>query len=335
MTSTTAILEAARAWLDDGQRVTLATVVETWGSAPRRPGAHMVIAESGAFAGSVSGGCVEGAVVEEAQTGMDLPGIRTLEYGVSDDEAWAVGLACGGRVRIALQAVTAEVGSAIDEILQARGEGRAVMAILDLESGSLEVLPGVALDAHPEVAEDEFAPCLRLDQTRIAGDGRYLLRPHNPPARVIVVGAAHLAQSVVRLLDTLQFETVVVDPRQIFTRDERFPGVRVLDAWPDDAFDRLGLDARCAVLALSHDPKLDDPALERALRSEAFYVGALGSRRTHARRLERLADRGLTPEELGRIHAPVGLDIGARSPDEIAVSIVAEIVGVLRGAVQP
>jgi xanthine dehydrogenase accessory factor len=298
----------------------------------------MAIAEDGEFVGSVSGGCVEVAVVEEARGVLVDGGPRVVEFGVADDVAWAVGLACGGRIQVRLEPV-GEAGlpdAVLEEILAARSDSRPVVLVTELPAGDHVVLaPGAA---HP--TRSEIAEALRLDQARTVGtaggeaeggeDSRYFLRPHNPPVRVAIVGAVHLAQALVPLVQAVGYQAVVIDPRDDFATPGRFPGVTLLRSWPREALEALAPDARTGVVVVSHDPKFDDPALIRALESEAFYVGALGSRRTHARRLERLREAGVSETDLERIRAPIGLDVGARSPEEIAVAILAEIVRDLR-----
>lgn len=296
----------------------------------------MAISDSGDFAGSVSGGCVEGAVVEEARGAMAAGRPRLVEYGVTDEDAWAVGLACGGQIQIHLDPVTEGMldETVLRELVAAREAGQAVVLATELSSGEATLW---RLDAATDSATlDEpirraARQALLDDMTTVvdAHGNEVLLRPHNPPVRVIVVGAVHLAQAMVPVIEAAGFVPMVVDPRQAFATPERFPGVRLVDAWPAEAMDALRPDHRTAVVVVTHDPKLDDPALTSALASPAFYVGALGSRRTHARRRERLSSEGVADEALDRIHAPVGLDIGARTPGEIAVSVVAQIVAAL------
>ncbi len=344
---TDAILRQARDWRAQGKEVVLATVLDTWGSAPRRPGAHMAVADDGAFVGSVSGGCVEVAVVEEARGVLAQGAPRTVEFGVANDVAWSVGLACGGRIQVRLEPVGTGDGAlpdpVLDELLAARSAARPVVLVTDLTAGThwlapggsperpdggpLEVTPARPAVVPPEVIDD----VLRLDQARTTADGPHLfLRPHNPPVRIVVVGAVHLGQALVPLIQAVGYQVIVIDPREAFATPGRFPGVTLFRQWPVEALDEIRPDARTAVVLVSHDPKFDDPALTRALDSEAFYVGALGSRRTHARRLERLREAGAPEAALNRIRAPIGLDIGARSPEEIAVAILSEIVRDLR-----
>jgi xanthine dehydrogenase accessory factor len=336
MRSTTEILRQLRAWRADAHDAALATVVSTWGSAPRPVGGYMAVCDTGAFVGSVSGGCVEAAVVDVARGVMEGKAPRVVEYGVTDEDAWAVGLACGGRVRISVAPVD-EVGLAdgmLAEMIRAREASEPFVVASRLDSGAHELLRPV--DASGDDAETALAAAARAavlsDRAGLVDiEGEELfLRPHNPPARVIIVGAAHVTQSLVPLASEAGFDVVVVDPRAAFASEERFPDVRLVRSWPAQALDELGLDHRTAIVTVTHDPKLDDPALLAALRAKPFYIGALGSRRTHASRLARLEQEGIERAELARIHAPVGLDIGARTTQEIAVSIVAQIIQALR-----
>jgi len=328
MSGTTDIFRQIRTWRSEGHEVALATVVSTWGSAPRPVGGYMAICDTGSFVGSVSGGCVEGAVVEEAMGVMAEQVPRTVEYGITDEDAWLVGLACGGRVRISVGPVgpTGLEDELVEDIIAAREAHEGVVLATWLDSAVHQLLQkkdeGVD-GAHEALLEDRAT--LRETET-----GDVLLRPHNPPVRVIIVGAAHVTQSLVPLAVSAGFAVVVVDPRTAFASEERFPDVRLVTSWPREALAELGLDHRTAVVTVTHDPKLDDPALLAALEADPFYIGALGSRRTHASRLERLAAEGADPASFGRIHAPVGLDIGARTTQEISVSIIAEIVQILR-----
>jgi xanthine/CO dehydrogenase XdhC/CoxF family maturation factor len=337
MHGTTDILLQVQNWRSDGHSVALATVVSTWGSAPRPVGGSMAVCDSGAFVGSVSGGCVEAAVVHEAEGVMSENTARAVAYGVSDEDAWQVGLACGGKVRVSLVPVGA--GGLPDELLgeliRARKAGEPVVLASWLRSGAHELLrlsDGAIDGASSALAATAAHKALLEDRATLLETeaGELFLRPHNPPARMIVVGAAHVTQALAPMAALAGFEVVVVDPRAAFASEERFPGVRIERAWPKEALEQLGFDHRTAVVTVTHDPKIDDPALMAALAGSPFYIGALGSRRTHASRLARLETEGVDKEALERIHAPVGLDIRARTPQEIAVSIVAEVVQALR-----
>ncbi len=308
----------ALGWHQSGQGAALATVVQTWGSAPRRVGAMLAVSGSGDMAGSVSGGCVEGAVVAESLEAIADGAPRMLEYGVSDGDAFAVGLACGGTIRVLVQ----PVGSALPaDVLAALVDARAAR-----QPAALVTAPG----AVPVLETSGHGDRFRMDRSGFEDDGETFIAIHNPPLRLIVVGAVHIAQALVPMARIAGYDPIIIDPRAAFASDARFPGEVLLDDWPDDGVRALGLDARTALVLLTHDPKLDDPALTEGLRSDVFYIGALGSTRTHAKRLERMREAGFTGADLARIHGPVGLDIGAAGPSEIALSILAQMTQVLR-----
>lgn len=312
--------ETALAWHRDGIGAALATVVQTWGSAPRRVGAQLAVGGDGRIEGSVSGGCVEGAVIVEALEAIDSGTHRLLEFGISDDDAFAVGLACGGTIRILIEPVGQVLPVEILEALVKARQGRAALAYeVNVETGARRLVTG------------EYPTRMRMDRSGFDDDGQTFVAVHNPPLRLIVVGAVHIAQALVPMARIAGYDPVVVDPRDAFASTDRFPGETILQDWPDEAVRNLGLDARTALVLLTHDPKLDDPALEAALKAEVFYIGALGSTRTHAKRVERMTAAGCSPDQIGRIHGPVGLDIGAAGPAEIAVAILAQMTGVLRG----
>jgi len=317
------IPETALAWHRAGQGAALATVVETWGSAPRPVGSQLAISGAAGIAGSVSGGCVEGAVVAEALEAIEDGRPRMLDFGVSDDEAFAVGLACGGRIRVLVEPVGGAqgiAGSLLADLAAARAARRAVALLVDTDSWQrrLAEAPG----------DDALAARFRSDKSGF--EGALFVGLHNPPLRMVVVGAVHIAQPLMRMARLAGYDATLVDPREAFASEARFPGERLVTDWPDEALEELGLDARTAVVTLTHDPKLDDPAIMAALRAPVFYLGCLGSTRTHAKRVARLTEAGFTEAEIGRIHAPVGLDIGARSPAEIAVAVLAEVTQALR-----
>jgi xanthine dehydrogenase accessory factor len=320
---TEALPELALSWHRAGKGAVLATVIETWGSAPRRVGSQLVIGADMAMMGSVSGGCVEGAVVEEAMVALKDGRPRVLTFGVSDETAFAVGLACGGTIRVLLEPVgKALPETLLEDLVAARGARRPVAYRVNLATWDRAL---VAPD--PENAE-----LFRADRSGVAETpaGAVFTHIHNPPLRLAVIGAVHIAQHLVPMARACGYDVLVVDPREAFGSAERFPGTALSHDWPDEALAAFGLDTRTAVVTLTHDPKLDDPAIRATLGSEAFYLGCLGSTRTNAKRTARLTGAGLTPAQLARIHAPVGLDIGAATPAEIAVSIMAQITQTLR-----
>ncbi|MBU2359850.1 MAG: XdhC family protein [Alphaproteobacteria bacterium] len=314
------LLQTALDWHRAGRRVAVATVIETWGSAPRGTGSLLVIDDAGRMEGSVSGGCVEGAVIMEALDAIPTGAVRLLDYGVSDDEAFAVGLACGGRIRVLVEPVGGAMPLHLLEQLVAAITARDPVAyVIDLDGQARKL-------ANPADYPDRF----RLDRSGVEADGRTFIAVHNPPLRMIVVGAVHIAQALLPMARACGFDPVLIDPRGAFGSAERFPGETILEDWPDEAMAQLAPDTRTAVVTLTHDPKLDDPAIQQTLRSKAFYLGCLGSTRTHAKRVSRLTEAGFTDADIARIHAPVGLDLGGRAPAEIAVSIMAQIIATLR-----
>jgi len=317
------IPETARDWARSGKGAALATVVETWGSAPRPVGSQLAVSGDSEIVGSVSGGCVEGAVVVEALEALDDGNCRILEFGVSDDEAFAVGLACGGRIRVMVEPIGRGQGidpRLLDKLVGARAGRRAIAVVTD----TVRWTRGIA--GH----EDEPA---RFDADRSGFDeanpARFIAI-HNPPLRLAVVGAVHIAQPLLVMAEAAGYDVTLIDPREAFASEGRFPGGHLVHDWPDAALEAHGLDARTAVVTLTHDPKLDDPALDAALKSPVFYIGALGSKRTHAKRVARLTEAGFAEAQIARIDAPIGLDLGSRSPAEIAVSILAQMTERLR-----
>jgi xanthine dehydrogenase accessory factor len=322
--------ETAARWLGEGRGVALATVVKTWGSAPRQAGSQIAVRDDGVFVGSVSGGCVEGAVIGEAQAAMKDGKVRLLEFGVADENAWSVGLACGGRIEILVEPLAGGKATAtLAALNQARRAECAVVRAVDLSSGE-ERLIDPRTDLSPlGVAA---AQAVQTDQsTRFEIEGRsWFLGVFNPPLDLAIIGAVHVAQPLAKMAAIAGYKVRVIDPRASFATAERFPGITLSHEWPDEALARLPLGRRSALIVLAHDPKIDDPALAAALASPAFYIGALGSKRTHAARLARLKAHGFTDDALARIHGPVGLAIGAKSPAEIAVSILAQMTERLR-----
>jgi xanthine dehydrogenase accessory factor len=320
------IPEAALAWAREGRGAALATVVETWGSAPRPRGSQLAISREAEIAGSVSGGCVEGAVVAEGLEALDDGRPRMLEFGVSDAEAFAVGLACGGRIRVMVEPVGVGSGPGpelLERLVAARAAREPVVYAVRPEAWERRLVtgPGDPLWPAAEAA---------LVSDRSGFEGEWFLGVHNPPLRMAVVGAVHIAQALVPMARIAGYDVIVIDPREAFASEARFPGTALSHDWADEALAAFGLDSRTAVVTLTHDPKLDDPAIAAALRAPVFYLGCLGSPRTHAKRVERLKAAGFGEAEIARIHAPIGADIGAQSPAEIAVAILAQLTERLR-----
>src|SRR5688572_25383177 len=327
-------------WRADGkpQSIALATVVQTWGSSPRRAGAKMALTPDGKITGSVSGGCVEGAVYESGVDVLKSNRPQLLHFGVADETAWEVGLACGGSIDIFVKPLDEEFFRALRSVLVEEKSAVVVTVV----RGSVELLGRELLvDENGNVTGslsdemDKQALALARETLARSESRRAMLNEEVevflevilPPPTLIAVGGVHITTALMALAKTLGYRTVVIDPRSAFGNAERFPDVdRLIQRWPDEAFQEIPLTRSTAVAMLTHDPKLDDPALKIALPSPAFYVGALGSKTTQAKRRQRLLEDGLTEEQLNRLHGPIGLDIGAGTPEEIAMSIMAEVV---------
>jgi xanthine dehydrogenase accessory factor len=305
------VLTALETWLDQGHACQLVTVVQTWGSSPRPQGAMMALRADGVVVGSVSGGCIEDDLIARAEQGMGFSRLPELiTYGIAADDAHRYGLPCGGTIRLVCESVHA--GSGIRQVLQAMRTRQMVARRLDIDTGSVRVDP---------VEPGQCAAALTLQ------DG-VMSTAFGPRWRLLIIGAGPLSQFLAQVATGLDYHVIVCDPREQYRAGWSVPGVEVVHAMPDDLVLELKLDQRSAVVALTHDPKLDDLALMEALRSDAFYVGAIGSRLNTARRRERLLQFDVSAAQLDRLHAPIGLDIGSKTPPEIAISILAQLTAV-------
>ena len=304
------VLRQARAWHAAGEPVWLVTVIETWGSAPRPPGALLALRGDGQVVGSVSGGCVEDDLIDRVRHGERVAQPSLITYGVTKEEAARFGLPCGGNLRLVQEPLRSTAW--IDELLACTDRHELVARRLDLASGE------VRIEAARRGEPFQF-------------DGQQLRALFGPRWRMLVIGAGQLSRVLAQMALALDFEVICCDPREEYHLSWDIPGTVFSKAMPDDLVAELQLDPHCAVVAVTHDPKLDDLALLEALKSPAFYVGALGSRGNTAARKQRLALFDLSPAEIDRLHGPIGLDIGSRTPAEIAVSILAEVVAVKNG----
>lgn len=333
-------------WRAQGQAIALATVIQTWGSAPRGVGAKMALTPGGEIAGSVSGGCVEGAVFEAGVQTLKSGRPQLLHFGVADETAWEVGLACGGTIEVFVEPLDLALydrlrAALVDEqpvtvVTVVRGPaellGRKLVMHADGSTfGTLgEALEATALAAARAALASGQARRLTLPQA--AEPVEVFIEVNLPSPTLVIVGGVHIAIALTAIAKALGYRTVVVDPRRAFGSEVRFPHAdRLIRAWPDEALAQVGLTPSTAVVMLTHDPKLDDPALKIALSSPAFYIGALGSRTTQAKRRRRLLEAGLSEAQLARLHGPIGLDLGARTPEEIALAVMAQIVAVRNG----
>lgn len=305
------VLKTCAAWMAGGRRCELVTVIKTWGSSPRPVGATLAICDDGTVVGSVSGGCIEDDLIEHVRTHGILRALpEVVSYGISADEAHRFGLPCGGTIELAIEPLHA--GSGVAELLARLERHELIERRLDLKSGAVSLhaaAPGAVL-----VLDDDL-----------------LTTQHGPRWRLLIIGASQLSRFVAQIATAMDYHVIVCDPREDYRGGWNVPGVPLSQAMPDDLVLELQLDSRSAVLALTHDPKLDDLALMEALKSPAFYVGAIGSRANNAKRRERLLQFDVTPEQLARLHGPVGLYIGSKTPAEIAISILAELTAVKNG----
>ena len=334
------ILDTMNRWLGEGRQAALATVVKTWGSAPRRVGSKMGITAEMAMIGSVSGGCVEGAVVEEALASLKDGRPRLLQFGVADDTAWEVGLTCGGSIEIYVEPLNQAWWQTLSDLAQ---NDRFGMTITLLEGG--QIGEKALLDAQAQILyqtdklSDEMLAAMKalprmtsksgvqkMGETRVMADIQ-AQRPH-----LILIGGVHVSIPLQEMAARLGFRVSIVDPRSAFASAERFPNVaNILHSYPDKALPQLGLDGSTYLAVLTHDPKIDDKALITALPASIPYIGVLSSSRTHRQRVARLKQAGLSDDLIAQIRTPIGIDIGASAPEEIAVCILAEIIAVRNG----
>ncbi|HJR81457.1 MAG TPA: XdhC/CoxI family protein [Anaerolineales bacterium] len=332
------ILSDIDRWRAQSKSIALATVIQTWGSSPRRAGAKMALTTDGMISGSVSGGCVEGAVCETGVEVLRSNRPQLLHFGVADETAWEVGLACGGSIDIFVKPLDSEFFKVLRSVLM---EERPAVVVTLVRGPDQQLGRELLVEENGKVTGtlySEFDPkaiqvakeVLRQGDSRrvmLNDDVEVFMEVILPPPTLIAVGGVHITIALVALAKTLGYRTLVIDPRSAFGNADRFPNVdQLIQAWPDDAFRQIRITRSTAIAMLTHDPKLDDPALKLALPSPAFYVGALGSKTTQAKRRQRLLEEGLADSELERLHGPIGLDIGAGTPEEIAMSIMAEIV---------
>jgi xanthine dehydrogenase accessory factor len=310
------VLKTCDSWLGAGLACELVTVLKTWGSSPRPEGSMLAICEDGRVVGSVSGGCIEDDMIDRARReGLQrtLPGIVT--YGMTADEAHRFGLPCGGTIELAVEPLSH--ASQVGELLRRLGAGELLARRLDLYTGAVTLRTAL--------------PSQSMQVSSAA-----LVTLHGPRWRLLIIGAGQLSRFVAQIAQGMDYAVTVCDPREEYRDSWAVPGIELATGMPDDVVQAMKLDARCAVIALTHDPKLDDLALMEALKSEAFYVGAIGSRLNNQRRRERMAEHfDLSAQQLERLHGPIGLYIGSKTPPEIAISILAELTAVKNAVALP
>ena len=298
-------------WTRDGEEIAVATVVETWGSSPRPLGSKMLVTRSGKMAGSVSNGCIEGAVFEEALKVLKSGQPKIAAFGVADDVAFEVGLACGGHIEVFIQALAGPQRQVVDML----NRNQPATLKTNLVTGEAEVIEGTP--SGTELAKRE---------------GDVFIEPFRRPAHLVIIGAIHIAIPLHRLAKLMGYRVTVVDARAKFATKERFPEAdELIVAWPDEAMAKIAVDNSTYVVVLTHDPKFDLPALRSVLKKDAGYIGAIGSRKTNQNRFDALRKEGFTEDELSRVHGPIGLDLGSRGAEETALGILAEITAVRFG----
>lgn len=309
------VLKTCSDWIAAGKQCELVTVIRTWGSSPRPEGATLGICEDGRVVGSVSGGCIEDDLIDRAhRDGITRTRPEIVTYGITADEAHRFGLPCGGTIQLAIEPLSAR--SRIDELIAKLAQGELVARRVDLQSGEVTLGPAKA--------------GMSLQVSEAA-----LTTIHGPRWRLLIIGAGQLSRFLAQIAVGMDYAVTVCDPREEYRDGWSVEGVQVVHAMPDDLVMEMRLDSRCAVVALTHDPKLDDLALMEALKSDAFYVGAIGSRSNDEKRRERLLEFDLTPEQLSKLHGPIGIYIGSKTPSEIAISILAELTAVKNGVQLP
>lgn len=341
------ILADLERWQRDGAAIALATVVQAWGSSPRLAGAKMAMTADGQVTGSVSGGCVENAVFEAGAESLSTKRPQLLHFGVADETAWSVGLACGGSIDIFVKPLDESIFENL-KFVHRNDEQALLVTIIrgpdDLPGrellihgdGRMTGTLGQEWDAIAVKLAHEAVPDQTSRRVLLNEDVEIFIETILPPPTLMIIGGVHIAVSLATLGKMMGFRTVLVDPRGIWGNMERFPDVdRLIKAWPDEAFEKIQVTRSTAIVMLTHDPKLDDPAIKHALNSPAFYVGALGSKTTNAKRHERLLNDGVIESQLSRLHAPIGLDIGASTPEEIALAVMSEVVKSYRKQNQP
>ncbi|QGZ39303.1 xanthine dehydrogenase accessory factor [Pseudoduganella flava] len=308
------VLKTSAAWIATGHRCELVTVVKTWGSSPRPVGALLAVCDDGRVVGSVSGGCIEDDLIDRVrQHGITRTLPEVVSYGITADEAHRFGLPCGGTIELAIEPLGPHSG--IDELLRRLEQHQLVERRVDLKTGAITLDKAVA------------GSVLTLTD-------EHFITQHGPRWRLLIIGAGQLSRFVAQIATAMDYHVTVCDPREEYRAGWTLPDVQLVHAMPDDLVIEMKLDRRSAVVALTHDPKLDDLALMEALKSDAFYVGAIGSRANNAKRRERLLQFDVTEEQLARLHGPVGLYIGSKTPAEIAISILAEMTAVKNGVPQ-
>lgn len=317
-------------WYKENRRFVIATVIKTWGSAPRIPGSLMAISDSGEFIGSVSGGCVEGDVIRNSKHVFDSEETAKITYGVSNEDAWTVGLTCGGKLEVWIEKMWKK--EIWNEIFKCQETGNSCVLATDGKNQVLLADSKFTGQAPDRQITNAMKLCLAKGKPDVVGkdENTWFVNVFSAKNQLIIIGAAHISAHLVHLGSLLGFETIIIDPRGLFADKQQFSVApdKTFKNWPAEVLDKFNLDQNTFVVLLTHDPKIDDQALHILLKSGVAYIGALGSSKTHQKRVQRLKNDGFTDDDINRISGPVGLNIHARFPEEIALSIISEIIKV-------
>ena len=310
-------------WLIDKREIAVASVIETWGSSPRPVGSIMAINNNNEIVGSVSGGCVESFVFSKALEVIKNNKVQTLEFGVTNTEAWEVGLTCGGKIKVFIEKITYSEIDYIKRINSVFTKNESILVATRLKDGKRKILN----DAENLSLKNSF----KIDTVKAKSgleelsNEVWFIKNFENNTKVIIIGAVHIAEPLIKFLNNLAYEVFLIDPRSTFN-EKKYSNVKVFKEWPDEALKNIKIDKSTAIVTLTHDPKLDDPALLYSLKTDAFYIGCLGSTKTHKSRILRLKKKNINQNTLSRLNGPVGIDIGAKTPTEIAVSIISQII---------
>ena len=321
------IIEKAYEWIKHNQKIVIITVVETWGSSPKPVGSKMIVNENKEFVGSISGGCIETFIIQES---LDIikknRSSKIKKFKVPDESAWNVGLSCGGEITVYLKKINFKE-KILEQIIKKKRKKLEFALLTNLSTGENEIFEeDKTLNKNFEKFIDQINFYYRSKKNGIIKDSNIFVECYNNPIKVIIIGAVHIAQYLADFADKFDFEIYIIDPRNYFGTKERFPNVEIINEWPNEAFKKIKIDSNCALIGLTHDPKIDDPALQYALKKKFFYIGALGSKKTHEKRCDRLKKAGFTRSEVDSIHGPIGIKLGGKSAPEIALSIIAQLV---------
>ena len=310
-------------WLNNKKEVAIANVIETWGSSPRPVGSIMAINSDHDIIGSVSGGCVENFVFSKALEVIKNNNVETLEFGVTNSKAWEVGLTCGGKIKVFLEKISHKDIGFIKKINEIYTENKTMVIATRLDDGQRDIFDNSDAKKSKHKLKIDFNTI--KSGIRLLEDQEWFLKVFQNNAKIIIIGAVHIAEPLINFANHLNYEVFLIDPRSTFN-EKKFNNIKIFKEWPDEALKKITIDQNTAIVTLTHDPKLDDPALEFSLKTNAFYIGCLGSKKTHDSRILRLKKKGINEEQLNKLNGPVGLNIAAKTPSEIAISIISQVI---------